>query len=158
MAVAVKNPPVSAASNPYDRMPVVSLVGAAYVVVCLVIVFGVLPYLWRTGTGFTGIGGDVVLGLIMLAAFTALAVVGARLIGPKQPAGARAGIFAAIVALRRGAAAHPLGESVAGIWGFRHHLFGDSAATTGLILTGVILLGLARRRSTCSSGPKPRNI
>ena len=88
MAVAVKNPPLSAASNPYDRMPVVSLVGAAYVVVCLVIVFGLLPYVWRVGTGFTSIGGDVILGLIMLAAFTAFAVVGARLIGPKQPVGA----------------------------------------------------------------------
>ena len=114
MAVAVKNAPVSAAPSPFDRMAVVSLVGAAYVIVSLAIVFGALPYLWRTATGLTGIGGDVLLGLVMLAAATGLAVLGARLIGPKQPAGARAGIFVAS-SLPRGAAAYPLGEPVAGI-------------------------------------------
>ncbi len=142
MAVAVKNPPVSAASNPYDRMPVVSLVGAAYVIVCLVIVFGVLPYIWRTAIGFTSIGGDVILGLIMLAAFTALVVVGARLIGPKQPAGARAGIFVALV----GFVVVLLLTRWASLWleyeFFIHHTFGDSAATPGLVLTGVIALAL----------------
>ena len=97
MAVAVKNAPVSAAPSPYDRMAVVSLAGAAYVIVSLVIVFGGLPYLWRTATGLTGIGGDVLLGLVMLAVATGLAVLGARLIGQKQPVGARAGIFAAIL-------------------------------------------------------------
>jgi preprotein translocase SecE subunit len=142
MAVAVKNPPVPAASNPYDRMPVVSLVGAAYVVVCLVLVFGVLPYLWRIGTGLTTIGGDVVLGLLMLAAFTALAILGGRLIGPKQPAGARAGIFAALV----GFVLVLLLTRWASLWleyeVYTHHLFGDSAATTGLVLTGLIALAL----------------
>jgi|GEM_PF-284024 preprotein translocase SecE subunit len=142
MAVAVKNPPVSAASNPYDRMPVVSLVGATYVVVCLVIVFGALPYLWQIATGLTTIGGDVLLGLLMLAAFTALAVVGARLIGPKQPAGARAGIFAVLV----GFVLVLLLTRWASLWleyeVYTHHLFGDSAVTTGLVLTGLIALAL----------------
>jgi preprotein translocase SecE subunit len=142
MAVAVKNPPVSAASNPYDRMPVVSLVGAAYVVVCLGIVFGVLPYLWRTAVGFTTISGDVLLGLLMLAAFTALAVVGARLLGPKQPAGARAGIFAVLA----GFVLVLLLTRWASLWleyeVYTRPLFGDSAVTTGLVLTGLIALAL----------------
>jgi preprotein translocase SecE subunit len=139
MAVAVKNPPIAAASNPYDRMPVVSLVGAAYVIVCLVLIFGVLPYIWRSAIGFTSIGGDVILGLLMLAALTALAVVGARLIGPKQPAGARAGIFVALV----GFVVVLLLTRWASLWleyeAYTHHLFGDS---TGLVLTGVIALAL----------------
>jgi preprotein translocase SecE subunit len=142
MAVAVKNPPVSAASNPYDRMPVVSLVGAAYVIVCLVVVFGVLPYIWRTAFGLTSIGGDVILGLIMLAAFTALAIVGARLVGPKQPAGARAGIFVALL----GFILVLLLTRWASLWleyeVYTRLLFGDSAATTGLALTGLIALAL----------------
>ncbi len=38
MAVAVKNPPVAGASSPLDRLPIVSLVGAAYVAVGLGVV------------------------------------------------------------------------------------------------------------------------
>jgi len=114
MAVAVKNPPVSAASNPYDRMPVVSLVGAAYVVVCLVIVFGVLPYIWRSAIGFTSIGGDVILGFIMLAAFTALAIIGGRLIGPKHRRRPR-WYLCRVGGFRSRLVAHALGEPVAGI-------------------------------------------
>ena len=142
MAVAVKNPPVAAASNPYDRMPVVSLMGAAYVIVCLVLIFGVLPYIWRNAIGFTSIGGDVILGLLMLAGFTALAVVGARMIGPKQPAGTRAGIFVALL----GFVVVLLLTRWASLWleyeVYTQHLFGDSAATTGLVLTGLIALAL----------------
>ena len=142
MAVAVKNPPVSTVSNPYDRMPVVSLVGAAYVVVCLVIVFGVLPYLWRSAIGFTSIGGDVILGLIMLAALTALAVVGVRLMGPKQPDGARAGIFSVLA----GVVVILLLTRWASLWLeyeiYTRRWFGDSASTTGLALTGLIALAL----------------
>ncbi len=142
MAVAVKNPPLPVAANPYDRMPVVSLVGAAYVVVCLVLVFGLLPYLWRVGTGLTTIGGDVILGLLMLAALTTLAIVGGRLIGPKQPDGARAGIFVALV----GFILILLLTRWASLWleyeVYTHGYFGDSAPTTGLVLTGVIAVAL----------------
>ena len=142
MAVAVKNSPVSAASSPFDRMAVVSLVGAAYVIVSLGIVFAVLPYVWRTVTGLTGIGGDVLLGLIMVAAATGLAVLGARLIGPKQPAGARAGIFAAIVLFL----VVLLLTRWASLWleygVYNNHLFGPSGQTVGLALTGLIGLAL----------------
>ena len=142
MAVAVKNAPVSAAPSPFDRMAVVSLAGAAYVIVSLVIVFGGLPYLWRTATGLTGIGGDVLLGLVMLAVATGLAVLGARLIGQKQPVGARAGIctavllFVVVLLLTRWAS----------LWleygVYSQHLFGPSGVTVGLTLTGLILLAL----------------
>ena len=142
MAVAVKNAPVSAAPSPFDRMAVVSLVGAAYVIVSLGIVFAVLPYLWRTATGLTGIGGDVLLGLIMVAVATGLAVLGARLIGPKQPAGARAGIFAGIVLFL----VVLLLTRWASLWleygVYNNHLFGASGPTVGLALTGLIGLAL----------------
>ncbi len=142
MAVAVKNAPVSAAPSPFDRMAVVSLVGAAYVIVSLAIVFGVLPYLWRAATGLTGIGGDVLLGLLMVAAATGLAILGARLIGPKQPVGARAGICVAIVLFL----VVLLLTRWASLWleygVFAHHLFGPSGVTVGLTLTGLILLAL----------------
>ncbi len=142
MAVAVKNAPVSAAPSPFDRMAVVSLAGAAYVIVSLAIVFGGLPYLWRTATGLTGIGGDVLLGLVMLAVATGLAVLGARLIGPKQPAGARAGICTAVVLF----VVVLLLTRWASMWleygVFANHLFGPSGVTVGLTLTGLIFLAL----------------
>jgi len=142
MAVAVKNAPVSAAPSPFDRMAVVSLAGAAYVIVSLAIVFGALPYLWRTATGLTGIGGDVLLGLVMVAVATGLALLGARLIGPKQPVGARAGICVAIVLF----VVVLLLTRWASLWleygVFAHHLFGPSGVTVGLALTGLILLAL----------------
>ena len=93
MAVAVKNPPIVGAASPFDRLPIVSLVGAAYVAVSLGVVLDGLPYLWRTYTGLTDVGGDILLGLIMLAVATALAVLGVRLYGGRRPAGARAGVF-----------------------------------------------------------------
>jgi len=78
----------------------------------------------------------------MLAAFTALAVVGARLIGPKQPAGARAGIFAVLV----GFVLVLLLTRWASLWleyeVYTHHIFGDSAVTTGLVLTSLVALAL----------------
>ncbi len=97
MAVAVKNPPIAGASSPLDRLPIVSLVGAAYVAVSLGVVLDGLPYLWRTYTGLTDVGGSVLLGLIMLAAITVLAVLGVRLYGSQRPVGARAGVFMGLV-------------------------------------------------------------
>jgi preprotein translocase SecE subunit len=142
MAVAVKNAPVSAASSPFDRTAVVSLAGAAYVIVSLVIVFGALPYVWRTTTGLIGIGGDVLLGLLMVAVATGLAILGARLIGPKQPAGARAGIFVAIVLFL----VVLLLTRWASLWleygVYTNHLFGPSGVTVGAALTGLILFAL----------------
>jgi preprotein translocase SecE subunit len=97
MAVAVKNPPLVGSSSPFESVQVVSLLGAAYAVVCLGLVIDGLPYLWRTLTGLTDIGGNILLGLIMLAAIVGLAVLGVRLFGKNRPAGARAGVFLGFV-------------------------------------------------------------
>lgn len=94
MAVAVKNSPETSTSSAFDRMPVVSLVGVVYVLSSLAIVFGLLPYLWWQmwgsvfGTTNTFASGTL-LGMLMLAAFTGLVVLGGQLLGPKAPTGVR---------------------------------------------------------------------
>jgi preprotein translocase SecE subunit len=99
MAVAVKNTPEL--GNPLDRLPVVSLVGVVYVLVCLGVVFGALPWLWWNVFHFstTSFAAGSVLGVVMLAAAVGLVVVGARGLGTKVPHGTRAGIFVALVGL-----------------------------------------------------------
>jgi preprotein translocase SecE subunit len=99
MAVAVKNPPEL--GNPLDRLPVVSLVGVAYVLGCLGIVFGAVPWVWWNVLGFsrTSFAAGSVLGVVMLAVATGLAYVGGRVLGTKLPHGTRAGIFVGLVGL-----------------------------------------------------------
>lgn len=99
MAVAVKNPPEI--GNPLDRLPVVSLVGVAYVIGCLGIVFGAVPWVWWNVLNFsrTSFAAGSVLGVVMLAAATGLAILGGRVLGSKLPHGARAGIFVGLVGI-----------------------------------------------------------
>ena len=137
MAVAVKNPPVAGESSPFDRLPVVSLVGAAYVAVSLGIVLDGLPYLWRTYTGLTEIGGNVLLGLIMLAVATGLAVLGARLFGPNRPVGARAGVFVGLVGVFVVLLLTRWASLWLEYWTYNNHWFGDSP-TVGLAVTAAI--------------------
>ena len=89
MAVAVKNPPITGVTSPLDRLPIVSLVGAAYVAVSL----GDGPQRLartsgRTYAGLTDVGGNILLGLVMLVVLIGLAVLGVRLFGRHRPAGA----------------------------------------------------------------------
>ena len=99
MAVAVKNSPAVGVSSPFDRLPVVSLVGAAYVAVCLGVVFTALPYVWFTVLGLTEFGGNLLLGLVMIVALIGLTMLGVRLFGAHRPAGARAGVFVGFVGI-----------------------------------------------------------
>ena len=48
MAVAVKNTPEVTSASVLDRMAIASLVGAAYVLGTLGIVFYLIPSLWQT--------------------------------------------------------------------------------------------------------------
>jgi preprotein translocase SecE subunit len=143
MAVAVKNPPTVPGTSPLDRMAVVSLVGTGYVLVSLGIVFGALPYLWATLTGLTGIGGQVVLGLIMLAFAAGLGILGVRLYGANRPVGSRAGIAAGLVGALLVLLLTRWASMWLEYWVLVNHWLGDSR-TVGLAITaavGAALLG-----------------
>jgi preprotein translocase SecE subunit len=139
MAVAVKNPPEI--GNPLDRLPVVSLVGVAYVLGCLGIVFGAVPWVWWNVLSFsrTSFAAGSVLGVVMLAVATALAYVGGRVLGTKLPHGTRAGIFVGLVGLLLVL----LLTRWVSIW-VEHWAF-DSAAltpTAGIVIVSLFGLGL----------------
>ena len=141
MAVAVKNPPIAGMSSPLERLPVVSLIGAAYVVVSLVIVLTGLPYLWRTLTGWTDVAGSIVLGLVMAAVATGLAVLGGRLLGANRPAGSRAGIFMGVVGFLIVLGLTRWASLWIEYWIYNNHWLGDSP-TVGLGLTAAVAVVL----------------
>src|SRR5580693_290506 len=98
MAVAVKNIPESATASPFDRLPVVSLLGVVYILGCFGVVCKLLPsFLLPALAGMGEKAAWVLLGLAMLLAGTALLILGVRLLGSHPPAGARAGIFSGLV-------------------------------------------------------------
>jgi preprotein translocase SecE subunit len=87
MAVAFKNPPVVAGSSPFDRMPVVSLVGAAYVLGSLAIALWAVPALWNLAGAtpalqsvfdYWGPGSQLVICLLVLTAAAAIGFVAFR--------------------------------------------------------------------------------
>jgi len=96
MAVAVKNTPETTGHGLFDRLPVVSLIGALYVLGSLGVVFYLIPSIWRFGESFISIA---LLLVTMLAAGAGLIFLGTRLVGPNPPHGVRAGIFTALVGL-----------------------------------------------------------
>ena len=105
MAVAVKKTPETSTSSVFDRMPVASLVGMVYRARQPGrIVFGLIPHLWsRMWASVFGssnaFASMTLVGMIMLAAAAGLVVLGNRLLGPKPPLGANAGIFTGLLAL-----------------------------------------------------------
>jgi preprotein translocase SecE subunit len=139
MATAVKNTPDTTAPSLFDRPAAVSLVGVVYVIGCLGIVFKLLPYLfWDVlhlpDTNATNV---VVAGLLMVAA-TGLLILGLRLLGPRAPHGARAGIFVGAV----GALVALLLTRWASIWLEYWAMYGWFSPTVGIALTAVIGLAL----------------
>src|SRR5205807_2340576 len=112
-----------------------------YVVVSLGLVLEGLPYLWRAATGLTGVGGGILLGLIMLAVATGLAVLGVRLFGHHRPAGARAGVFFGLVGFLVALLLARWASVWLEYWIYSNHWMGDSP-TVGLAITGVIALAL----------------
>ena len=147
----------SAAPSPLDRMPVVSLVGAA---VRARLpgdrVRTALPYLWWTVLGSTGIRRRPCCSASSCwrVARSAWPSSASGLLGPKQPAGVRAGIFVACRRLPGRPAADPLGELWLEYWVYANRWFGPSGVTVGLRCGGRSAVAPARRlESTCSSGP-----
>jgi preprotein translocase SecE subunit len=144
MAVAVKNTTEAGPSSLFDRVAVTSLVGVAYVVASLAIVFTLLPFLWENvlGLSATTFAGGTFLGVVMLAVLVLLVVLGTRLLGPRPAEGIRAGIFVGLVGLLlvllvTRALSIRFEEYV-----YAYHWFGDSAALGGGILVGVVGLVL----------------
>jgi preprotein translocase SecE subunit len=149
MAVALKNSPDVASSSLLDRLAVVSLVGTAYVLGCIGIVFYLLPSLWWMGFDHGSFVAMVFLGLVMLVAAAGLAVLGGRLLGPRTVPGVRAGIFFGLV----GFVLVLLLTRWVSMWleygVYQNGLFGDSGPLWGAILTGVtglVLLALGARQ------------
>src|SRR4051794_9166319 len=96
MTLAVKNTPDTAAPSGFDRLPVAVLAGVVYVLGSLAIIFKGLPTAWSM-LQWPGIVSAVVLGLLMLAAASALTVLGLRLLGPQPPRGLKTGIVVGLV-------------------------------------------------------------
>ncbi len=140
MAVAVKNTP-EVSSGLLDRMAAVSLAGTVYVLGSLGIIFYLIPSAWWSFMDRGSFAAVAVLGVIMLAAAAALALFGARLLGPTPPPGVRAGIFMGLV----GFLIVLLLARWASMWveyGTYNGLFGASGPTVGPIVSGVIALAL----------------
>jgi preprotein translocase SecE subunit len=138
MAVALKNPPELSPSL-LDRMAAASLAGTVYVLGCLGIVFYLIPSLWWTCAMPHSIGADAALGLVMLAAAAALAVVGVRLLGGKAVPGIRAGIFMGLVWFLIVLLLARWASTWVEYWTYGG-LFGASGPTVGPIVSGVIAL------------------
>ncbi len=142
MAVAVKNPTPVGSARPFDRLPVVSLLGVAYVVGCLVIVFRLLPlgwwHLWASmGASTASYAGAVLLGMLMLAATVGFCVLGGRLLGPDAPAGARSGILFGLIGLLLAVLVTRWGSLWAEYFA-DNNFFGASSETVGITLTAII--------------------
>jgi preprotein translocase SecE subunit len=148
MAVAVKNAPVAAPSKLLDRLPVVALVGAVYVLGSLAVVLWAVPELWYALTQFPrdSATGVVLLALIDTAVAAGLGYVGYRLVRARElPPGARAGAALAVVGILAVLLLTRWVSMWLEYWVYNNRLFGDSGPTAGLALTGaafVVLLAL----------------
>jgi preprotein translocase SecE subunit len=105
MAVAVKNATKTAQPRSGQSLAVSSLLGAAYVLACLAVLFYAVPRIWAAVVSpiFVPQGGGVsavdraLLAVAMVAVAIGLAVLGKKLAGATQPVGMRAGIFMGVV-------------------------------------------------------------
>lgn len=101
MATAVETPSQPRTPNPQPKLVVASLVGAAYVVAALAVVFYAVPMLWRenvsphVGNAFVDFPLRIV---AQIAAALALGWFGRSLAGANPPRGLRGGVFLMIVA------------------------------------------------------------
>jgi preprotein translocase SecE subunit len=148
MAVAVKNTPEMVTRKPLNRLAVESLLGVAYVLGTIGIVFYLLPWIWAgLGTTFANIGLNaavqtalLILAMVLVAG--GLIYAGLRLAGSQPVHGLAAGIFLGVL----GVLAAALVTCVVGNW--LQVLFGTKSflgpALTlllgALLLTGIVVL------------------
>jgi preprotein translocase SecE subunit len=140
MATAVKNTPDTTTPSLFDRPAAVSLVGVVYVVGCLGIVFKLLPYFFWDVLKFPAdsIAAGVVVAALLFAAAVGLIVLGLRLLGPRAPRGARAGIFVGVV----GALLILLVTRWASLWLEHWAMLGWFGPAVGAALTAAVGLAL----------------
>src|SRR5260370_37779392 len=114
MAVAVKNSPEVRSPSLFDRAPVLSLIGAAYVIGCVAVLGKVVPWLWWEGIGFDE--SSMMASILLLMVLT-VAAAGLCMLGPWPPG--RAGTVrprAAPARARAGGARRPLPAPSAQSW------------------------------------------
>ncbi len=146
MAVAEKKVQETSTSSPFDRVPVVSLVGVVYVLGCLGVVFKFVPELWRRlwdaiGRDANSFTANTLLVLAMLAAAVGLIVLGARLLGPKQQPGIRAGIFFGLLLFLFVLLMSRWVSLWVEYWVYYEHWFGDAGRTVGIAVTVLAAAG-----------------
>lgn len=144
MAVAVKNTPEVASASLLDRMAIASLVGAAYVLGSLAIVFSLIPSLWQS-LGWGSGAALMIRGLIQLAALVGLLVFGTRLLGPKAVTGVRAGIFVALAGFLLILLLTRWASLWIEYWSYDRGLFSPTAGAIITAVIGVVLLLLGGR-------------
>jgi preprotein translocase SecE subunit len=98
MALAVKNTPDTSTSQLLDRLSVGILMGVAYVLGSLGVLFKAIPFLWWSvfAEGFAS--WSLFIAVICVAA-VALAFLGLKLMGPHPMPGLKVGIFATLASL-----------------------------------------------------------
>lgn len=161
MATAVSNSTETspAAPNPQSRLLSASVVGAAFVAACVVIVTMLVPLLWKnalevlgtlnpeTGLSPFQLGGQAVLQIAMLVGLIVLAVAVA---GANPPAGMRAGTFTILATLLLG---YLVTLWIGGL--LERNVFkGAESQTIGLIVMTVI--GLAMLVAAARFALKPK--
>lgn len=104
MAVAVKNSAKSSQARSGNAVALGSLLGAAYVLASLALLFYALPRIWAAIITpiFVAEGGvsavdRALLAVALVAVAVGLAVLGKKLAGNAQPVGVRAGVFSAVI-------------------------------------------------------------
>jgi preprotein translocase SecE subunit len=144
MAVAVKNTPEVRTPSLLDRMPVVSLIGAAYVIGCLAVLGKGVPYLWWEVLGLdeASMMNSILLLMVLAAAAFGLGFVGLKLLGTWAPAGTRAGIFVAAL----GVLLILLLTRWASLWieyyAYNNHTFSATVGAGVTAAIGVVLLAV----------------
>lgn len=148
MAVAVKTSSDARSTGSLAHPALVSLVGVGYLLICLVIVFKLIPGLWWDAWGTLGLAryqfvGSALLVLTALACGVALLIAGSRLLGTEPPQGVRAGVFVGFVGLLAVLLFTRWASVWLEHWTYDRRWFGNT--TTPSILTagvGVVLLAL----------------
>src|SRR5260370_29101057 len=99
MAVAVKNSPDVRSPSLFERAPVLSLIGAAYVIGCVAVLGKVVPWLWWEVIGFdeSSMMASILLLMVLTVAAAGLGFLGLWLLGRRAPVGTRARIFVAVL-------------------------------------------------------------
>ncbi len=142
MAVAIKTPPENRPGSPPPSPATLSLLGVAYVVACLALLFKVVPDLWwgawtRAGlTSYTLLGGSALFTLCVVLAGVFVAL-GSRLAGAQTTPGVRAGTFVGLCGL--------LLILLLGRWAslwIEHWAYAANNPFYGTVLTAVVTGGL----------------